>query len=66
MHNFYKVYLISIKLLPNNNNVCLIINNYSMSFLLTAAVNGGEGCGMDSGSDELACCELSNDMAQEQ
>ena len=26
--------------------------------MLTAAVSGGVGCGMDSASDELACCEM--------
>ena len=36
------------------------------SLMLTAAVRGGVGCGMDSASDELACCEISNDMVQEQ
>ena len=34
--------------------------------MLTAAVSGGVGGGMDSASDEHACCEISNDMVQEQ
>ena len=30
--------------------------------MLTAAVCGGVCCGMNSVSDELACCEISNDL----